>query len=54
MLEERLIEEAPGADHPKNRRPYRITTAGRAAARAEARRLHKTLRLAAERHLLED
>jgi DNA-binding PadR family transcriptional regulator len=54
MLEEGLIEEVAGAEHANNRRPYRITAAGRAAARAEARRLHKTLRLAADRHLIED
>jgi len=56
MLEGGLIEEAEtaDADHAKSRRPYRITRAGRATARAEAKRLHRTLRLAAERHLIED
>jgi DNA-binding PadR family transcriptional regulator len=54
MLEEGLIEEIPDEKHANSRRPYRITAAGRAAARAEAQRLHRTLRLAAERRLIED
>lgn len=52
MLEEGLIEEIVGDEHGKNRRPYRITAAGRAAARAEARRLRKSVQLAVDRHLL--
>lgn len=54
MLEGGLIEEITAPGPSKNRRPYRITASGRSAARAEARRLHKTLQLAAERHLIED
>jgi DNA-binding PadR family transcriptional regulator len=54
MLEDGLIEEIIDGEHANNRRPYRITDGGRDAARAEARRLHRALRLAAERHLIED
>ena len=54
MLEEGLIEELTDDDRGKNRRPYRITPAGRAAARAEARRLRRSLDLAAKRRLIED
>jgi DNA-binding PadR family transcriptional regulator len=56
MLEDGLIEEADngGGEHARGRRPYRITRAGRATARAEAQRLHRTLRLAAERRVIED
>jgi DNA-binding PadR family transcriptional regulator len=54
MLADGLIEEIAAGEQVKNRRPYGITPEGRAAARAEALRLRKTLRLAAERHLIED
>lgn len=54
MLEDGLIEEVAPDEPTGNRRPYKITAAGRAAARAEARRLRRTLQLAVERHLLED
>jgi len=53
LLENDFIEEI-AADETRNRRPYRITPAGRAAARAEAQRLRKTLQLAADRRLIED
>lgn len=54
MLEAGLIEEIEDDAGGKNRRPYRITAAGRAAARAEARRLRRSLDLAAKRRLIED
>lgn len=54
LLDEGLIEEIDEEGANKNRRPYRITAAGRAAARAEARRLRKSLQLAAKRRLIED
>ena len=54
LLENELIEEIVADNDAKNRRPYRITAAGRAAARAEAQRLRKTLQLAADRRLIQD
>ena len=54
MLEDGLIVEIKSESTGKKRRPYRITTAGRRLARAEARRLQRSLRLAHARQLLED
>ncbi len=54
MLEHGLIEEITPENTGKKRRPYRITATGRRLARAEALRLQRSLRLASDRHLLED
>lgn len=54
LLDEGLIEEAPGAPEGGRGRPrktYRITGAGRATARAEARRMARVLELARARAL---
>lgn len=54
MLEDGLIEELEEDGGGRNRRPYRITEAGLQVARAEVRRLRRTLRLAESRQLFED
>lgn len=46
LLEEKLIEEIEAAPAQERRRYYRLTSAGRKVARAEAERLADVLRLA--------
>lgn len=55
MLEGGLIEEAPGRPEPDDdrRNYYRLTEAGRRAAKAEARRLEMLTRVARTHGLLE-
>jgi len=55
MLEGRLIEEAAGRPEPDDdrRHYYRLTEAGRRAAKGEARRLEALTRLARSHGLLE-
>jgi len=56
LLDAGLIEEAGERRDPEmndeRRRYYRITAAGRAAARAEAQRLHAAVRIARARGVL--
>ena len=56
LLEEELIEEInPGQNQPpgeERRRYYRLTTAGRKVARAEANRLVELLRVAKAKRIL--
>ena len=55
LLEESLIAESdrsPGPDEDERRRYYRITAAGRTAAKAEAERLDRVLGLARRRDLV--
>ncbi len=56
LLEEGLIEEvgsdSEGAQSKERRRTYRLTTAGRRLARAEAERLADVLRVARARKIL--
>lgn len=54
MLDDGLIEEVEDEPGGKKRRPYRITDVGLQLARAEIRRLQRTLRLAKARQLFED
>lgn len=56
LLEEGLVEEVgsdgEGAQGKERRRTYRLTTAGRRVARAEAERLADVLRVARARKIL--
>ncbi len=53
MMKDGLIEESPGAgDRHDRRKNYRITDAGRRAAREEALRLAEVLRVAQAHDLL--
>jgi DNA-binding PadR family transcriptional regulator len=51
LLEEGLIEEVDGGAGDERRRSYRLTTAGRKAARYEADRLAGLLRVARARRI---
>ena len=52
LLEDGLIEEADVRGDDERRRYYRLTTDGRAAARAEAERLSQLVRMASAKKLL--
>jgi DNA-binding PadR family transcriptional regulator len=56
LLEEKLIEEVYGPENrgpqPERRRFYRLTTAGRRLARAEAEKMADVLRVARARKIL--
>lgn len=55
MSADGLVEDGPApADADARRRYYRITKAGRAAARHETSRLHRLLETARKRNLLPD
>jgi DNA-binding PadR family transcriptional regulator len=51
LLEENLIEEIEAPAEQERRRCYRLTTAGRKLARAEAERLAEVLRVARARKI---
>jgi DNA-binding PadR family transcriptional regulator len=52
LLEEKLIEEIEPTPTPERRRYYRMTSAGRKLARAEAERLADLLRVARAKKIL--
>jgi DNA-binding PadR family transcriptional regulator len=52
LLEDGLIEESNGPGEDARRRYYRLTEAGRSAAKAEARRLAQLLRAASVKKLI--
>ena len=52
LLEEKLIEEIETTPTPERRRYYRMTSAGRKLARAEAERLAGLLRVARAKKIL--
>ena len=52
LLEDGLIEESSGPGEDARRRYYRLTEAGRNAAKAEARRLAQLLRVASIKKLI--
>jgi len=52
LLETGLISESDGPGKDARRRYYRLTDAGRSAARVEARRLAQLVRLAAAKRLI--
>lgn len=52
LLEDGLIEESSGPGEDARRRYYRLTEAGRSAAKAEARRLAQLLRAASVKKLI--
>ena len=52
LLEDGLIAESHGPGDDARRRYYRLTEAGRSAAKAEARRLSQLLRAASVRKLI--
>lgn len=52
LLEDGLIEESSGQGEDSRRRYYRLTEAGRSAAKAEAKRLSQLLRVASVKKLI--
>jgi DNA-binding PadR family transcriptional regulator len=52
LLDDRLIIESSGPAEDARRRYYRLTDTGRAAAKAEARRLAQLVRAASARKLI--
>lgn len=58
MLDEDMIEEVPASEAPpdsdERRRYYRITSFGREAAAAEARRMAELVEISARHRLLEE